>query len=137
MKKLILPFIILIGFTACQKQSVSPKYVVQDLYVGDSVRYNLDSLPVPLPVPPADYNTYNMLVQVYSNNTVILDYTHILGGGASVNYRMFIRYDGNNIIQQGWYRNRIIDSYIIPAHNEVAIYHTIPYTGPVGPGTGG
>lgn len=137
MKKLILPFIILIGFTACEKQSVSPKYVVENLYVGDSVRYNLDSLPVPLPTPPQDYNNYNILVQVYSNNTVVLDYTHILGEGLSVNYRMFIRYNGNNCVQEGWYGNRIGNDYIIPAHSEVAIYHTVPYQGTIGPGSGG
>lgn len=133
MKKLMLPLIILIGVTACEKQGVSPKYVVETQYTGDSVKYNLDSLPVPLPAPPEDYSDYYMLVQVYTNNTVTFDYTHILGGGESVTYRMFIRYSGNNYYMEGWYRRRISNDYIIPAHNEVTIYHTIPYEGTIGP----
>ncbi|TAN00269.1 MAG: hypothetical protein EPN39_04685 [Chitinophagaceae bacterium] len=137
MKKLILPFIILIGLAACEKRSISPKYVVGDKYTGDSVRYNFDSLPVPLPAPPEDYSDYNKLIQVYTNNTVTIDYTHIIGQGMSVTYRMFIRYIGDNYVQQGWYRRQISNDYIIPADSEVVIYRTVPYEGPIGPDSGG
>ncbi len=130
MKKLttvLIVLIIFIGFTKCKKDDPSPKYVEKVLYSGDSVRYNFDSLPVPLPDAPPDYASYYKLVQVYTDYTVTVDYTHILDNGMSETFRCFVRYrNGTNKIQ-GWYRRRKVNGYIIPANREVAIYRTVPY----------
>ena len=127
MKKLILPFIILIGFTACHKQDTLPKYIEKVLYSGDSVRYNFDSLPAPIPVSPVDYSDYHKLVQVYTNNTLVIDFTHIQGKGISVTYRGFVRYKNGDTDFKGWYRRRVSNSYIIPANKKIVIYRSIPY----------
>lgn len=131
MKKIIIPIILLIGFTQCKKQNATPKYVEKVLYAGDSVRYSLDSLPAQLPTAPPDYNDYYKLVQVYTNNTLVIDYTHILEGGMSVTYRGFVRYQSGTSDFKGWYRRRISNGYIIPANREVVIYRTVPYNGPM------
>lgn len=132
MKDLILIFLIIgVGFTACRKEQTLPDDVRKVLYSGDSVRYNVDSLPAALPAPPQDHDDYYKLVQVYSNNTMVVDYTCLLDNGYSVTYRAFIRYsDGMKDDLKGWYRRRKITGFVIPVHKEVVIYHTIPYTIP-------
>lgn len=127
MKLPILFLSILLGFAACTKQDTTPKYVEQVLYSGDSVRYNLDSLPARLEPPPGDYNDYYRLVQVYSNYTMTLDYTHIEEHGMSITYRGFIRYGNGTYDFKGWYRRRRSNGYIIPANKQVAVYRTVPY----------
>lgn len=134
MKKLILPLVILIGFTQCKKKEASPNYVEKVLYTGDSVRYNLDSLPALLPAAPPDYPDYYKVVQVYTNNTMTVDYTHNLEHGLSATFRMFVRYQNGSYDLKGWYRRQITNGYIIPANKEVVIYRTVPYNGPIGPG---
>lgn len=133
MKKLIIAFIILIGFTQCRKHDASPDYVEKVLYTGDSVRYNFDSLPAPLPAAPADYKDYFKVVHVYTNKTMIVDFTHILDRGMSATFRSFVRYNNDTYDLKGWYRQQIVNGYIIPANREVVVYHTVPYNGPTGP----
>jgi hypothetical protein len=128
MKYPLLSLLILLGLAACTKQDTSaPKYTEQILYSGDSVRYNLDSLPARLEAPPKDYNDYYRLVQVYSDYTMTLDYTHVEKYGMSVTYRGFIRYGNGTYDFKGWYRRRRSNGYIIPANKDVAVYRTVPY----------
>lgn len=133
MKKLIIPLLIVVAFAACQKNTTYPKYVEQVLYSGDSVRYSLDSLPAQLPTAPEDYSDYYRLVQVYSNNTMTVDYSHVLENGLSVTYRMFVRYQNGGYDLKGWYRRQKTNGYIIPANKDVVIYRTVPYEDAIGP----
>ncbi len=126
-------FILLMGFTQCQDHDASPKYVVKVLYSGDSVRYNFDSLPVSLPPPPPNYEDYYKLIHVYTNNTLTIDYTHILKHGKSETFRCFVRYKNGTKDINGWYKRRILNGYIIPANREVIVYHTTPYTKDISP----
>lgn|GEM_PF-6422636 len=128
MKWPLLSLLVLAGLAACTKQGApAPQYTEQVLYSGDSVRYSLDSLPAKLEPPPDDYSDYYGLVQVYSNYTMTVDYTHILDNGMSVTYRGFIRYGWGTYDFKGWYRRKISNGYIIPANKEVAVYRTVPY----------
>ena len=130
MKKLVLVALAIgLGLVACDKETVKPGAAPHpDLYVGDSVRYSLDSLPVAMPEQPADYSDYYKLVQVYANNTVVIDLTHVFDNGVSVTYRAFVRYKEGEVDDlKGWYRRRKVTGFVIPNHKEVAIYRTTPY----------
>ncbi len=128
MKYLIPALIVLIGFSQCQRRDAEPQYETKVLYSGDSVRYNIDSLPASMPVFPTKYSDYYILVRVYTNNTMTIDLTHILKHGMSETFRGFVRYkeDGTTDFK-GWYKRRITNGYIIPANKDVSIYHSIPY----------
>ncbi len=123
----LIVLVVFIGFTQCKKEDTSPQYVEKVLYSGDSVRYDFDSLPAPLPDAPPNYGSYYKLVQVYTNYTMTVDYTHILDNGLSETFRCFVRYRNGAYELQGWYKRRKVTGYIIPANREVVIYRTVPY----------